>query len=714
MDVGNVSQFDNQSLWEQAEQEIGKEKDFVSKKKIFGKTKDGKTITNKSTEPILIQQQQQEQQEQILLPQSLPNYLNNKQGIIRSGSKLKAPVLSKSSSILKRMMQDKAEYSWKTFNKIGIGSTIPPENMPQWQIYETRNHICEYLWEYFCGLKNVKVFNKSFTRITNNSTSMTTTINSSPSSMVVSDKVDFEAVLLCGNVYGFREDEIMWNDCEQYFGGSVIDSIRKYIIEHYLGEAPLYSSFILETGHPIVKYLVYCCSSFAEQHSDPYEEMWSSFLAIRKHNLKARETNETLISRFASEAFCRANDGEEESVRKMYIAYHNFMAPPVEVSPSYFPAKVDTLKSMERIHPDERQAFIVDQLLKGELEKRNFISLGILELLMDIYVGNISFGDVCDKEKLQKIAIKTSCYYAWPNEYINEIQEIILRKTAIQPILELSLSGDIQTHKEIDPAEIEFEELLAEGSSGKVYKGKWKGLEVALKKFEDDMLSFSMIEFRREVAIMSILKHPNLVLFYGACTKTKSSLIIITKFIKKGSLRNLLMDKSFEIPFNFKLKICIEIAQGMAFLHSKDIIHRDLKSLNVLVDEENSMKITDFGTSRIVERATLMTSAIGTVSWMAPEILNNEKYSEKADVYSFGIIIWEILSRKIPFEELPSWNIPVAVTKGERPTITKEMNPELVKIMKICWHQKPSKRPSFVEILQELNKLQAQTEYSTL
>lgn len=147
---------------------------------------------------------------------------------------------------------------------------------------------------------------------------------------------------------------------------------------------------------------------------------------------------------------------------------------------------------------------------------------------------------------------------------------------------------------------------------------------------------------------MESLRHPNIVLFYGACVKYPD-LALVLEFCERKSLMNLLADKSVPLSWMDKRRIALEIARGMNYLHSfqPPIIHRDLKSLNVLIDEHLRAKIGDFGWTR--PKADKMTAKIGTFQWMAPEVITSESYSEKADVYSFGIILWEIATREPPY-----------------------------------------------------------------
>jgi serine/threonine protein kinase len=162
-----------------------------------------------------------------------------------------------------------------------------------------------------------------------------------------------------------------------------------------------------------------------------------------------------------------------------------------------------------------------------------------------------------------------------------------------------------------------------------------------------------------------------------------------------------------------------DIAQGMNYLHSLSppIIHRDLKSLNLLLSEPVIgptdpilLKITDFGVSKTLSEPELMTGQMGTCHWMAPEVLSSQPYSLPADVYSYGIVMWEIMTRQTPYKgKNPAQILYGVVNQQERPSqalIPPTIPSTLRGLMTKCWHQDPSNRPTFDQILTILDSLQ--------
>ncbi|KAH1195345.1 Serine/threonine-protein kinase CTR1 [Glycine max] len=235
--------------------------------------------------------------------------------------------------------------------------------------------------------------------------------------------------------------------------------------------------------------------------------------------------------------------------------------------------------------------------------------------------------------------------------------------------------------------------------------------EVAVKiLMEQDFKGERFKEFLREVAIMKGLRHPNIVLLMGAVTKPPN-LSIVTEYLSRGSLYRLLHKPGATemLDERRRLSMAYDVAKGMNYLHKRNppIVHRDLKSPNLLVDKKYTVKVGDFGLSRLKANTFLSSkSAAGTPEWMAPEVLRDEPSNEKSDVYSFGVILWEIATLQQPWSNLNPPQVVAAVGfKGKRLEIPRDLNPQLASIIESCWANEPWKRPSFSSIMDSLKVL---------
>lgn len=259
---------------------------------------------------------------------------------------------------------------------------------------------------------------------------------------------------------------------------------------------------------------------------------------------------------------------------------------------------------------------------------------------------------------------------------------------------------------EIDPKHLKFGSKVASGSYGDLYRGTYCSQDVAIKVLKSERINSDMQkEFAQEVFIMRKVRHKNVVQFMGACTKPPS-LCIVTEFMSGGSVYDYLhkLKGVFKLPS--LLKVAIDVSKGMNYLHQNNIIHRDLKAANLLMDENEVVKVADFGVARVKSQSGVMTAETGTYRWMAPEVIEHKPYDHKADVFSFGIVLWELLTGKLPYEYLTPLQAAVGVVqKGLRPTIPKNSQPKLAELLERCWQQDPALRPDFSEIIEILQQI---------
>jgi len=198
--------------------------------------------------------------------------------------------------------------------------------------------------------------------------------------------------------------------------------------------------------------------------------------------------------------------------------------------------------------------------------------------------------------------------------------------------------------------DLEMGERIGKGNFGEVYKGTYLGTDVAIKRlfFVDDDFMQKYIE--REMDTLTQLNHPNIVQLIGLCIGL-DDLFIVTEYVTGGNLHSKLEDKSIEIDWKLRANLLKDFALAMTFLHAKGIIHRDLKSHNLLVTDEWRLKVCDFGLARPApqgEEKQAGLTIVGTNEWMAPEVAAGDTYDSSCDVFSYGMVIYELLTREEP------------------------------------------------------------------
>ncbi|XP_058586703.1 mitogen-activated protein kinase kinase kinase 13 isoform X1 [Neofelis nebulosa] len=250
-----------------------------------------------------------------------------------------------------------------------------------------------------------------------------------------------------------------------------------------------------------------------------------------------------------------------------------------------------------------------------------------------------------------------------------------------------------------DTWEVPFEEIselqwLGSGAQGAVFLGKFRAEEVAIKKVRE--------QNETDIKHLRKLKHPNIIAFKGVCTQAPCYCIIM-EYCAHGQLYEVLR-AGRKITPRLLVDWSTGIASGMNYLHLHKIIHRDLKSPNVLVTHTDAVKISDFGTSKELSDKSTKMSFAGTVAWMAPEVIRNEPVSEKVDIWSFGVVLWELLTGEIPYKDVDSSAIIWGVGSNSLHLPVPSTCPDGFKIlMKQTWQSKPRNRPSFRQTLMHLD-----------
>ncbi|KAL3513855.1 hypothetical protein ACH5RR_026572 [Cinchona calisaya] len=256
---------------------------------------------------------------------------------------------------------------------------------------------------------------------------------------------------------------------------------------------------------------------------------------------------------------------------------------------------------------------------------------------------------------------------------------------------------------EIDTRLLKVGDKIASGSCGDLYRGVYIGQNVAVKVLRSEHLNDTLEnEFAQEVAVLRRVQHKNVVRFIGACTKSPN-FWIVTEYMPGGSLYEYLHKNHIVLELPQLLKFAIDVCKGMEYLHQNNIIHRDLKTANLLMDSVNVVKVADFGVARF-QCEGVMTAETGTYRWMAPEVINHQPYNQKADVFSFAIVLWELVTSKVPYDTMTPLQAALGVRQGLRPELPKDAHPKLLDLMQRCWEAVPGNRPSFSEMRIELEE----------
>ena len=251
----------------------------------------------------------------------------------------------------------------------------------------------------------------------------------------------------------------------------------------------------------------------------------------------------------------------------------------------------------------------------------------------------------------------------------------------------------------VDINSFQYERILGRGGFGEVWKAKHipTGRDCAVKKLfmeQGDEISLEM--FVREVNILYECNHLFLLNLFGF--NTIPNFIIVTPYISNGSLFDYVSSRSNKnLSPTSKTLIAMGISYGMMKLHEHGIIHRDLKSPNILLDDKLLPYICDFGIARATSQANEhLTKDIGTVNWMAPEQMESHHYDNKVDVYSYGMVLYEMLMQKIPFEGEKATHIAkLVLSDAKRPKLPSNAEEHIVSLITHCWRQDPQNRPKF-------------------
>ncbi|KAG0234604.1 hypothetical protein BGX31_004541 [Mortierella sp. GBA43] len=270
--------------------------------------------------------------------------------------------------------------------------------------------------------------------------------------------------------------------------------------------------------------------------------------------------------------------------------------------------------------------------------------------------------------------------------------------------LEGAIKDKLIRHIEIDDIN-ELQMGVASGGFGMIHAGKWRGLRVAVK------VLYNPADFIQEVGIHRLVQDSdNIVKFYGI-TRMKSSgdYGMVLQFAGKGSLRDYLSRHFESLNWSNKIKLARDVASGIHFIHEDNICHHDLHSRNVLVDHTGRALITDFGLSRYVDHATSNNGVRGVVPYISPERLRNSPFDKSSDVYSLGVIMWELSSGHPPFDrDGENFLLPFQIMRGRREDVVSGTPTAYSNLYQRCWDGEPYNRARSPEILSALTSLLSQ------
>eukprot|EP01025_Chloroclados_australasicus_P038580 TRINITY_DN39816_c0_g1_i1.p1 TRINITY_DN39816_c0_g1~~TRINITY_DN39816_c0_g1_i1.p1 ORF type:complete len:508 (-),score=57.89 TRINITY_DN39816_c0_g1_i1:700-2094(-) len=255
---------------------------------------------------------------------------------------------------------------------------------------------------------------------------------------------------------------------------------------------------------------------------------------------------------------------------------------------------------------------------------------------------------------------------------------------------------------------IDQRKLLGKGSQGQVYEGYWQGEKVAVKEFTGGLMANLegnlFKELQRELSIMQQLNHKNIVKCYGVCLKSPHRSLILEHMV--NSLHNLIHKHHYRARFSYQDKITIacHIAKALDYMHPS-IIHRDIKPSNVLI-KGGVAKLADFGITAMPERSHISTTQTrGTIQYAAPELYTEGRINHKADIYSLGVLLWELYSGQRPWDREQEFRVIFRVgSNAERPIIPESCPENYRELIEKCWSQNPTDRPDAIDVLRMLKR----------
>ena len=341
----------------------------------------------------------------------------------------------------------------------------------------------------------------------------------------------------------------------------------------------------------------------------------------------------------------------------------------IEIIPFYFSIGFEFSKTFIKINNseiliDENEEGVIDKIIDGSVSQNNDIESNKTNIMKN-----------------------------------NQNQKRVIKNLLI-PFKDITLLNEIFSRK---------------NGLGKIYKGTYKGEEIACRVVNFQRLSrYELEAITKDFEIVIPLNSPNLCKIIGICIEKDNTIMIVSNYYKKGSLFDLLHVQKEKLSDKNKLNIAIGIIKGLQYLHENNIIHYHLSSKNIYIEDDLTPLIADFGFYNLEENASIFNKYMNKNSYSSPEMLmdtkkichklNNEN-NEKNDIYSFGMLLWEIYTETIPFDVKLSELKKYILEEKYRPEVSNEINKEIAELIRSCWDSEINKRPSSDKILSVLLKI---------
>jgi mitogen-activated protein kinase kinase kinase 11 len=372
---------------------------------------------------------------------------------------------------------------------------------------------------------------------------------------------------------------------------------------------------------------------------------------------------------------------------------------------------MDKLHSLELLIIEEMELVLPPSCAPVAIQDQSGLSQVLVDAFGEVAITKLQrVIERASPEDIKRRLLDAICQQTQTvNIAANELQPNISDK-GVDELLN-DLYGNVPAMKEweIDVYELKFLKRIGQGAAGTTYLADWAGDNVAVKVAS--ITEIGLDGWRTEVQALQKLHHPNIIRLLGSVYHQQPlTFCLVLEYCDGGDLATA-MTKT--VPSNFFFHVATSIAKGLVYLHHRGVIHRDIKPLNVLLNGDLAsgqyqVKLTDFGVAADLNNLEDRCPETGTYRWMSPEVIRHEAYTQTADVYSYGIILWQLLTREDPFADMGQIEAAAVVAmEMKRPPFPLDTPVTIKALIEQCWAEDPSSRPPFTEIVAALNNLAA-------